>query len=233
MIQDEKRKQERKKDEEIKMRFDGELRIDGEQLSKAMEVMDNLTAKFTSGEYQRLEQQVDRIQTFYVHLEIDEQLEEKDADDILKDVLVDISKEVVGGYLNVEYEDRYTGGFVGEVHFKKDHTLEIENSFSEHTLKESMEEAGYYFDEINSGDQNLRFNYDGGTVVYENWTKVKEWLEGVVFDDPEVSDAVESIMHPESNRETLNEKLLKAALKADKGDSEPDKAAAAERRDER
>lgn len=215
------------------MRFDGELRIDGEKLSKAMEVMDNLTAKFTSGEYQRLEQQVDRIQTFYVHLEIDEQLEEKDSGDILKDILVDISKEVVGGYLNVEYEDRYTGGFVCQVHFKKDHTLEIENSFSEHTLKEAMEAAGYYFDEINSGDQNLRFNYDGGTVRYDSWTKVKEWLEGVVFDDPEVSDAVESIMHPEEKRETLNEKLLKAALKADKGDSEPDKAAAAERRDER
>ena len=74
---------------------------------------------------------------------------------------------------------------------------------------------------------------NGGTVRYDNWTNVKEWLEGVVFDDPEVSDAVESIMHPEEKRETLNEKLLKAALKADKGDSEPDKAAAAERGAER
>ena len=29
------------------------------------------------------------------------------------------------------------------------------------------------------------------------WDEAKEWLEGVVFDDPAVSDRVEKILHPE------------------------------------
>ena len=31
----------------------------------------------------------------------------------------------------------------------------------------------------------------------EGWAEAKEWLEGVVFDDPTVSDRVEKLLHPE------------------------------------
>ena len=89
-----------------------------------------------------------------------------------------------------------------------------------------MDAAGYSFDELESTDDNLRFLGEGGTLMQmSGWKDVKEWLEGVVFDDPDVSDRVEKILHPEHFKERkpsvlkrLEEKktdLQKAKQKAD------------------
>ena len=62
----------------------------------------------------------------------------------------------------------------------------------------AMEAAGYHFDELESSDDQLRFFGDYGTVMYmDSWKEAREWLEGIVFDDPAVSDRVEKILHPE------------------------------------
>ena len=66
------------------------------------------------------------------------------------------------------------------------------------TILKAMEAAGYSFDKMESTDDNLRFFSEGGAVMQmESWSEAKEWLEGVVFDDPTVSDRVEKILHPE------------------------------------
>ena len=66
----------------------------------------------------------------------------------------------------------------------------------------AMEAAGYYFDELESTNDQLRFHGDYGTTMYmDSWKEAKEWLEGVVFDDPDVSDRVEKILHPEHFKE--------------------------------
>lgn len=65
------------------------------------------------------------------------------------------------------------------------------------TLIDAMAEAGWDFDDIDSDEPYyLRFNSDMGDRMNFDygWQEVKDWLDGVVFDDPEVSDAVERIM---------------------------------------
>lgn len=62
-------------------------------------------------------------------------------------------------------------------------------------LVEAMEAAGYWFDEFSSYDGYLVFAGNYGTHMdFESWEEVEEWLRGVVFDDPDVSDAVERII---------------------------------------
>lgn len=62
----------------------------------------------------------------------------------------------------------------------------------------AMEAAGYYFDEMKSTDDQLRFLGDYGAVMYmDSWNDTKQWLERIVFDDPAVSDRVEKILHLE------------------------------------
>lgn len=66
----------------------------------------------------------------------------------------------------------------------------------------AMDATGYSFDELESTDDNLRFLGEGGTLMQmSGWKDAKEWLEGVVFDDPDVSDRVEKILHPEHFKE--------------------------------
>ena len=66
----------------------------------------------------------------------------------------------------------------------------------------AMDAAGYYFDELESSDDQLRFLGEYGSVMYmDSWKEAKEWLEGVVFDDPAVSDRVEKILHTEHFKE--------------------------------
>lgn len=63
------------------------------------------------------------------------------------------------------------------------------------TLIEAMEAAGYWFDSFESYGDYLLFRGDYGTrMTFESREEVEEWLRGVVFDDPDVSDAVERIM---------------------------------------
>ena len=78
----------------------------------------------------------------------------------------------------------------------------------------AMAAAGYYYDELESSDDQLRFLGEYGTVMYmDSWKEAKEWLEGVVFDDPAVSDRVEKILHPEHFKEKKPSVLKKLEKK--------------------
>ena len=61
----------------------------------------------------------------------------------------------------------------------------------------AMAAAGYYYDDIYSNDEYYRFNNDYSSIEFANPKEIEEWLDGVVFDDPETSVEVEKIMHPE------------------------------------
>ena len=80
----------------------------------------------------------------------------------------------------------------------------------------AMDAAGYHFDELESSDDQLRFLGEYGTVMYmDSWKEAKEWLEGVVFDDPAVLDRVEKILHPEHFKERKTSVLRKLEKKKD------------------
>lgn len=62
----------------------------------------------------------------------------------------------------------------------------------------AMEAAGYSLDPIETTAERAIFNGEyGARMEFETVHAAEEWLDGVVFDDPEMSDAVEKIMHPE------------------------------------
>ncbi len=52
-------------------------------------------------------------------------------------------------------------------------------------IMEAMAVAGYFHDE------DLRFNYEGGSLRFNSLVDVYDWLKSVVIDDPMVSDEVE------------------------------------------
>ncbi len=65
-------------------------------------------------------------------------------------------------------------------------------------LVAAMEAAGYTLDTLESTGDNLRFyGAFGNILTMGGWHECEEWLNGVVFDDPQVSDCVEIILHPE------------------------------------
>ena len=65
-------------------------------------------------------------------------------------------------------------------------------------LVAAMEAAGYILDTLESTEDNLRFfGTYGNLLTMGGWHECEEWLNGVVFDDPQVSDRVEIILHPE------------------------------------
>ncbi len=65
-------------------------------------------------------------------------------------------------------------------------------------LVAAMEAAGYVLDTAESTEDNLRFfGACGNVLTMGGWHECEEWLNGVVFDDPQVSDRVEIILHPE------------------------------------
>ena len=77
----------------------------------------------------------------------------------------------------------------------------------------AMEAAGYHFDELESTDGNLRFLPDGtheigGVMILDSWNNVKEWLEGVVLEDPDTAERVERVMHPERYEKTSEELMF-------------------------
>ena len=70
------------------------------------------------------------------------------------------------------------------------------------SLLMAMEAAGYQYDAIESSKGNLRFIGEAGAVMQmESWDEAREWLEGVVFDDPEVAENVHNLLHPEKPAE--------------------------------
>ena len=65
-------------------------------------------------------------------------------------------------------------------------------------LVAAMEAAGYVLDTLESTEDNLRFyGAYGNVMTMGGWHECEEWLNGVVFDDPQISDRVEIILHPE------------------------------------
>ena len=65
-------------------------------------------------------------------------------------------------------------------------------------LVAAMEAAGYTLDTLESTGDNLRFYGAAGNIMtMGGWHECEEWLNGAVFDDPQVSDHVEIILHPE------------------------------------
>ena len=71
--------------------------------------------------------------------------------------------------------------------------------YTKDKMIKAMEAAGYYYDDIDSNDANyVVFESDYGPLRFDNMNDVAEWLDGVVFDDPEVADAVDAILN--SNR---------------------------------
>ena len=64
-------------------------------------------------------------------------------------------------------------------------------------LIKAMDVAGYTYDELESTDDWLRFFYDGGVMTMGGWQDVEDWLNGVVFDDPDVDAKVYNIMDEE------------------------------------
>ena len=84
-----------------------------------------------------------------------------------------------------EYEDAQ--GVVGPDSYRTDETL----------IK-AMDAAGWYHNSLESYDGYITFDSDYGYCMdFDSWEDVEDWLLGVVFDDPEVSDAVEKIMKGE------------------------------------
>ena len=79
------------------------------------------------------------------------------------------------------------------------HTEPIHDTPAEKdVLIRAMEAAGYTLDTIESTDDHLRFFGEGGqTMTMAGWHECEAWLNGVVFDDPAMSDRVEMILHPE------------------------------------
>ena len=63
----------------------------------------------------------------------------------------------------------------------------------------AMRAAGYEYDDLESRDDWVRFFGDYCTMLsFGSWGEVEEWLNGVVFDDPDISDRVERIMKGEN-----------------------------------
>ena len=62
----------------------------------------------------------------------------------------------------------------------------------------AMEAAGYSYDGVESTNTQLRFFGEGGQILtMGGWHECEEWLNGAVFDDPQVMEHVELILHPE------------------------------------
>lgn len=72
------------------------------------------------------------------------------------------------------------------------------NKEEQERLIEAMEVAGMRYDIYDSVPDALRFSSEEGIVTYfESWDEVTNWIEGTVFDDPDIETEVDEILHPE------------------------------------
>lgn len=73
------------------------------------------------------------------------------------------------------------------------------NEAKKERLIGAMSAAGYTYDELESTDDWLRFfvEYGGGVFSMDGWDALEDWLNGVVFDDPEVACKVQKILNME------------------------------------
>lgn len=101
-------------------------------------------------------------------------------------------------YVNGDDSHLYIGD---EEYFDGDDTItkliaKAKDEF-DNKLIPAMAAAGYYYDDINSDDNYYRFNGEYSSITFAKPKEIEEWLDGVIFDDPETSLKVEKIMHPE------------------------------------
>ena len=64
-------------------------------------------------------------------------------------------------------------------------------------IVEAFEAADLSYDNINSYGGYLVFNGEGSVYSFESWAAAEDWIEGVIFDEPERNEAVERVLHPE------------------------------------
>lgn len=65
------------------------------------------------------------------------------------------------------------------------------------SLIKAMSIAGYHYDPVESSDDNIRFQHEFGTLMFENWQDAGQWIEHVAFNDPITSETVEMFLHQE------------------------------------
>lgn len=79
--------------------------------------------------------------------------------------------------------------------YKPEGTVSLEQ---QERLIEAMEVAGMHYDIYDSAPDSLRFTSEMGIVTYfESWDAVTNWIEGTVFDDPDIESEVDEILHPD------------------------------------
>ena len=118
---------------------------------------------------------------------------EIDLSDIADDPCEDLADDDdLDGDLEDVFEEALSAGD------RADRNLDYDHDETD-LLCRAMRAAGLEYDGIDSHDGFLVFD-DWNLCFrqsFESWPEVREWLEGVVFDDPDTSDAVERILHPE------------------------------------
>lgn len=63
---------------------------------------------------------------------------------------------------------------------------------------EAMRVAGYDYNKFDSDTNHIVFDGDyGARMMFSNIFEVGQWLDGIVFDDPEIGKQIERIIHPE------------------------------------
>ena len=67
----------------------------------------------------------------------------------------------------------------------------------EDQIARAFEAAGLHYDAMNSYGGYLIFLGDGSQYTFDDWEEAGEWIEGVIFDEPERNEAVERVLHPE------------------------------------
>ena len=113
--------------------------------------------------------------------------------------------DAVAGLSWTEVRDRIAE-LIREGRFLSDDELEITPDERREQITRAMDAAGYHFDEIGSDNGYLVFEGETERLRFDNWAGAAVWLDGVVFDDPERSEAVERILFPE--RYQLTDKSL-------------------------
>lgn len=65
-------------------------------------------------------------------------------------------------------------------------------------VKDAMRTAGYNYDWQHSDDYTLCFVTDlGQSIQFDNWMDVEDWINTVVFDDPNTNQRIQNILHPD------------------------------------
>ena len=101
----------------------------------------------------------------------------------------------------------------------------IENNltdFQEKLIK-AMEVLGFYYDDINSHDNYIKFNAEAPTNMeaFKSWNELEDWIKYVVIDDPEEAKLVDTILNKCNNNKDIsyNYTELDESVEYNTGDS--------------